>query len=223
MWCVGCGVPGVYICSNCAKTLPFIRFQRCAVCHGVSDYGKTHISCAKQTTNTASYIYSFLNYYGIVRSIMRKAKFYPDPALFKALIASIPLRFHLDMVTVIRRNGIGGIVPIPVSNIQRNWRGYNQSRLFAEYLGFLLEIPVFDALIRTGEYALQSQTKPIARPKNISGLFNVCNKAIKKIGNSPILLCDDIITTGSTLREASKILTTRNIRCQCWVTVCRSF
>lgn len=216
-------MPGVYVCDCCAKKLPFIRFQRCAICHSVSDYGKTHVSCIKQNSSTAPYIYSFLNYGGIVRSIMRKAKFYPDPTLFKALITSIPLRFHFDMVTIIRRNGIGGIVPIPISNTQKGWRGYNQARLFAEFLGSLLDLPVLDMLTRAGEHSLQSQTKPTERPHNISGLFCIRNTIAKKWSGFPVLLCDDVITTSSTLREATRILSRTNIRCQCWVTVCRSF
>lgn len=83
-------------------------------------------------------------------------------------------------------------------------RGYNQSSLFAEQLGKYLHIPV-RSLLRREQYTKQQAflTKK-QRNSNIAGAFSISDSTVaEKCG---ILLVDDVMTTGATLREAAGVL-----------------
>lgn len=100
------------------------------------------------------------------------------------------------------------IVPIPVSLSRHLERGYNQSALIAEAIAqrFLDDID-YDELCITRTAFAQSQTKARTRSeraKNISGAFEVPEP--HRVFDRDILIIDDVITTGSTIREAARVL-----------------
>jgi competence protein ComFC len=100
------------------------------------------------------------------------------------------------------------IVPIPVSRNTLRERGFNQCEIISRELSkidknknFKIE---FSALKKIKETSHQSKTKSRQdRLKNLSGCFSVDKD---KIFGKNIILIDDVITTGSTMFEASKIL-----------------
>jgi len=88
-------------------------------------------------------------------------------------------------------------------------RGYNQSEEIA--IGFLRHADkshfslATDVLLRT--QARESQTKQVTRlerTSNVAGTFVVKNNS--KILENNILIIDDVVTTGATLREATRAL-----------------
>lgn len=97
------------------------------------------------------------------------------------------------------------IVYVPIHKIKKRERGYNQSRLLAKNLSYILEIPVADVLVKVRnnetQHTIIHATK---RAENVKGAFKVtCKETIK---DKRILLIDDIITTGSTLGECARVL-----------------
>lgn len=101
------------------------------------------------------------------------------------------------------------IVPIPLSKQRERFRGFNQSALIAERLGMLLGLPVEKALLLRVRHAKpQSETSNAAeRERNIAGCFVVCREPPQNI-----ILIDDVVTTGSTFREAAKALRSAGAR-----------
>ncbi len=100
------------------------------------------------------------------------------------------------------------IVPIPVSFSRHLERGYNQSALIAEAIArrFSDDIDYDERCITRTAFA-QSQTKARTRSeraKNIIGAFEV--KEPHHIVDRDVLIIDDVITTGSTIREAARVL-----------------
>jgi len=104
------------------------------------------------------------------------------------------------------------VVPIPLSKKRLKERGYNQSLLIAEELekinklskerNFKLEKNV---LIKNKETIHQAHVKnKKERLENLIGSFSVINKDLIK--NKNIILLDDVVTTGATLKEAKKEL-----------------
>lgn len=106
------------------------------------------------------------------------------------------------------------IIPIPLSRARFRERGYNQSLRIAKVLSRELNIPISETLIKVKNTKSQTELTHQERRKNILGVFEVRNR--KEIEGKDIILVDDVITTGSTLKEASTTLKkcgVRNILC----------
>lgn len=94
------------------------------------------------------------------------------------------------------------IVYVPLSRKGLRARGYDQSRLLAQRLGKALELPVVHALEKVRDTAAQHDLDRKSRVENIRGAY-ACKASVA--GRS-LLLVDDIVTTGYTLRECAEVL-----------------
>ena len=97
-------------------------------------------------------------------------------------------------------------VPMTFKGIYK--RGYNQSELLAKNVSKLLSIKDgAKFLLKVKETQKQSRTKnKTQRRKNVEGVFTIQKKFEKTLENKSILLIDDVVTTGSTLKECAKVL-----------------
>ena len=94
---------------------------------------------------------------------------------------------------------------IPVSDKRRKDRGYDQSELLARDVGELLGVPVCSVLHKTGDNKVQSTLDAAARAANVIGMYEIRRDAPEITGKT-VLLIDDVLTTGATVREASFVL-----------------
>ncbi len=99
------------------------------------------------------------------------------------------------------------LIPIPISSLRRSERGYNQSEYIAKAVlendenHILLYTPQWFQKINDTPTQNKSESKE-ERMKNLIGCFG----ADPRIEGKIIILIDDVVTTGSTLSEARKIL-----------------
>jgi competence protein ComFC len=101
------------------------------------------------------------------------------------------------------------IIPIPLSNKRLKERGYNQSLLITEELAridknksfILLKNILFKKKDTTHQAHIKNKKE---RLENLIGTFHVEN--ISLIKNKNIILIDDVVTTGATIKEAKKEL-----------------
>ena len=94
---------------------------------------------------------------------------------------------------------------VPLSRRRRRQRGYDQAELLAETAARELGVPVSCLLTRVKNKAPQSGIRGAAeRRANILNCYQAADPA--SVSGRRILLIDDILTTGSTLSEASRIL-----------------
>lgn len=103
------------------------------------------------------------------------------------------------------------IIPIPLSRKKLFSRRYNQSGEMARKLsinsgkafapGLLERIPV-----RGAKKASQASLSRRARFENVRGVFKVPVKNASKLQGKSVLLVDDVLTTGATVRAASRAL-----------------
>jgi len=96
------------------------------------------------------------------------------------------------------------LVPIPLHPARRAWRGYDQALLLARDASERWGVPVVEALARTRDQEPQARLDPDRRRANMRGAFRVARPAA--VAGRPVLLVDDVATTGSTLLEAAQAL-----------------
>ena len=98
---------------------------------------------------------------------------------------------------------VDGIVPVPLHIKSLRERGFNQSLLVARKLSQSIRIPLFmDMLIKNKETLPQIGLSARQRRVNIRNAFSVTGDA----RGMQILLFDDVMTTGATVRECSREL-----------------
>ena len=94
---------------------------------------------------------------------------------------------------------------IPVSGERLKKRGYDQAMLLAMAAALELGDVAVETLRKTADNPAQSSlTDAAARKTNVQGAYTVPEPEL--IEGKRVLLIDDIITTGSTLDEASRTL-----------------
>ena len=91
---------------------------------------------------------------------------------------------------------------VPLSKEVYRQRGYNQAELIAKELPRLKNIPVKAVLVKIKQNRPQHSLSAKDRARNVKGVF-VVEADIK---GQNIILVDDIITTGETMNECSKLL-----------------
>ncbi len=97
------------------------------------------------------------------------------------------------------------VIPVPVSWVHLQQRGFNQTEELGRQLCKELNLKI-DAkvLVRVKETPAQRELTREEREKNLLFAFSV--KDNKKIYRKNILLIDDVYTTGSTVRECTRTL-----------------
>lgn len=102
------------------------------------------------------------------------------------------------------------ILPVPLHDTRLKQRGYNQCELLAAECGRILGLQVLDkALLRVKETTVQNQLNPTEREQNVNLAF-ACGPEAKLLAGKRLILLDDIITTGSTMRACAAALQTAN-------------
>ncbi|MBY0309939.1 hypothetical protein K2Q16_02225 [Patescibacteria group bacterium] len=94
------------------------------------------------------------------------------------------------------------LIPIPLARGRIRERGYNQVSRLLSCCGTQQKI-IENLLIRTRETVKQSHLPKKDRQKNMRGAFgyNVCYPP-HQFENARLIIVDDVVTTGATLREA---------------------
>lgn len=112
------------------------------------------------------------------------------------------------------------IVPVPISWMRLMQRGYNQSLLLAEEVGAILQKPVCEALKRRcGGYSQAGLNRE--QRKSLESEIFYCKKRIK-IEDKVILLVDDVITTGATMRRCAEALQSHHPKSIYAISFCRA-
>ncbi len=110
------------------------------------------------------------------------------------------------------------ILPVPLHWWRQLRRGYNQATEIARGLQDVLNIPVdTDALRRLRATASQTQLNRRQRKRNLHGAF-----AARPMAYHHVALLDDVITTGTTMTELTRLLHRQGVsRVEVWA-ACRT-
>lgn len=207
-YCVNCKKYGEYLCSDCFSRLSYDTRNICLVCGKPSFDGLTHPSCIGKYIISGSF--TGVVYNGIAKKLLYQFKYKPylyglSSFITELLYESIIQNEEFDKV--LKQVGDDVIlVPIPLSLSKFKKRGYNQSELLAKNLAKKLGFSAVDLLERTRDTKSQFNLSKEERKKNMVNAFGLKRQFESELKNNNLFLVDDVLTTGSTLSEAAKIL-----------------
>lgn len=180
--CLECRKEGKYICDDCLKKVA--------------------------TQGWRGKIFSVFRYEGVVKKAIIALK-YKYATEIAGELADLCAR---KLKAIYPVSSYYCLVPIPLHWYRQNFRGFNQAeeigKLIAEKMDWKF-IP--DLLIRRKPTVPQVQLKGLARRRNLQGVFAVNPHYVPSTLNS-VLIFDDVLTTGSTLKEAVKVLRLAGIK-----------
>lgn len=194
-----------YLCHECMGKLQLIDpHERCPQCFS-SEYTielKSCPICQDKDLNlpvSLNHIAAAFDYVGPPASIIRKLKYGNQPYLAKGAGAFLVAQFiQLNWPLP------DYIVPVPISSTHWIERGYNQSQLLAENVSLLLNKPLHLLLKRkSGDY---SQAGLNRQQRTLLTSSSLLLKKETPLYDKTILLIDDVMTTGSTLKRCAETL-----------------
>ncbi len=98
------------------------------------------------------------------------------------------------------------VVPIPLHWTRYAYRGFNQAEEIARVISKKKNVPMCSALKRIKKTEYQSVLKSTLRGQNLKEAFALNAAQAERCEKKHILLIDDLMTTGSTIRAAVKTL-----------------
>lgn len=202
--CVSCRASGELLCKECIGRLQPLDKEFCIICDKPAVGGFTHPGCATRYTPERA-----------LAGFWYKA---PAPQAIQALKFKglHPLAAFLAdlLVEELRERGItfgeeALLVAVPLSFWRKGARGFNQSELLAGALGRKLSLEVDPRVlykVRDVEPLAQKGVGREERLRRVRGAFVVPKDKEEIIRGKDILLVDDVLTSGATTREATKVL-----------------
>jgi competence protein ComFC len=145
---------------------------------------------------------SLCRYEGPIRRSIINYKFYGKEAYFRTFADLLHERLcALDLV-----KNIDLVISVPLHPARFRKRGYNQAALISSALAKKLAKPEISKSLKRERNTLTQSTLPgHERAGNIRGAFRFKGDKIHVCGKC-VLLVDDILTTGSTMGECSRVL-----------------
>lgn len=207
--CVACDMPGELLCDQCRKDLPWIAqrwacpvcgapfgWLTCTACEGGWEPHAT--VCALGFDRISSQMVACLKdrfelrLAGINAAAMATAL--DEASAWPALDGSP--RFDPESIDAVC------FVPATAAAFAR--RGFDHMERVTQELSALVGVPVFDVLARVSK-SDQRDLGRVERAVNLQGSVRV----LEDVSGMRLLLADDVVTTGASMRECTRALVAR--------------
>ena len=148
-------------------------------------------------------IFAWGNYQGTLKRAISSLKYENQPTVARPLgnwLAEAWLNSPFANRQVI-------VVPIPLHPTRQKQRGYNQAALIGEHFCSVTGLELHElGLTRQKDTAAQFNLSPQQRHENLNRAFALGAEFCRHRPVKPVLLIDDIYTTGATASFAAKVL-----------------
>ena len=98
------------------------------------------------------------------------------------------------------------IIPIPLHWSRYARRGFNQADQMARVLAHNRGIPMVHMIKRVKKTKFQAGLSANERQSNVQEAFELVNQDLGRYRNKHLILVDDLLTTGSTIKAAAQVL-----------------
>lgn len=163
--------------------------------------GRTHRQCASQMP--IDYTIAVYKYNNTLKNIIHQLKY-----KFSFAISDFISELIIERIRYFRIPPKALITCIPLHSKRHAWRGFNQAEIIAQKIAPTLGYQFVKLLKRNHETHVQAKyTSAKERAQNVKNAFELLNPSSKELfAGKNIVIFDDIITTGSTINEAAKVV-----------------
>lgn len=187
-------------CEDCMPLLPFIA-NPCARCGSPMNLNQQGV-CVKCKSKNFNFTQakSVFEYISLPLKVVHDVKYNGKTYLVEHMV-----KYMLDEYST--WNVFADIVTsVPMFPTKEKERGFNQSALMAQEFGKHTKIPFIELCSKVVDTVSQTTLNTKDRIKNVEDSFQFNKEHKNLIKNKTILIIDDIITTGATTSELSKML-----------------
>ncbi len=181
-WCPTCGVPfqtaggADHPCGRCLVRAPH--------------FGRARACTIYDAAGTAD---------DPLKSVLQRYKYNPDVSLAR------PLRVLLMERSPLAVDTYDVVMPVPLHPQRLRWRGFNQAQLLARPLARAAGVALdCFSLQRVRPTRPQVELDETERRRNVARAFQVVRP--QRVDGKRVLLVDDVLTTGATVEECSRVL-----------------
>ena len=206
------------ICAGCLNKIPFLVSPLCTVCGTpfATEGGLDH-TCGHCLTHSPFHICrSATHFAGPMQELIHRFKYGNRVHLCQPL----GLMAAASLAPFCSTAAPDLIVPVPLHRKRLRQRGFNQSQLIGQVLAKKWRVPLEIGNLRRVRWT-EPQTSLDARDRvsNVKGAFAV--KDSRRLEGKRVLLVDDVLTTGSTMRACAESLREAGVAAIFAVTVAR--
>jgi ComF family protein len=188
------------VCLLCGKACEGEK-AICSGCLAAAAEKSRAFEPSPRTLDAVSDVFVLLPYDRTCRTLVHAFKYHGLPSV-AALAGDLMARKMLPRLTGYPH---APLVPVPLHPDKLRERGYNQCRRladgFAAFSGHTIREDLLERVIYTGtQTALDAES----RKSNVRGVFRYIGDTALR--GEPVILLDDVMTTGSTLAECARVL-----------------
>jgi len=199
--CISCGFEGSLVCEGCQNDMFMATPSACITC-SLPTLPNTYLCAACSSKSDLHHIWAIGPYAGHLERLIHLLKFERTQEAAKQLATGINYTLpYLPPATV--------IMPIPSANSRIRQRGYDQTVLIAKKIAQLRNLEFAEGLERTHNLR-QVGADRATRFKQAQGAYTPL--LLNFDPTRPVVLVDDVMTTGATAMAAAACLAKQGVR-----------